>query len=382
MKKICFVTTVSLTMKAFVLESAKYLHEKGGYDVTLICNNDDEFAASLPEYIKFIPVSMARGVDLSAISSVFQFIKIFRKEKFDIIQYSTPNASLYASIGAFIAGAKVRRYSQCGIRYVAFEGFSRKFFKIFEKITCRLSTQVKAQSPKNMQFAIDEGLCKKDKISVIGIGGTIGVDLSQCRSFDNNEAKKELREKYGIPQDAFVYGYVGRVNVDKGTNELITAFNKNAKDDENIYLALVGMLDDANPISDENLEIAKKHPRIIMTGNVDFNEVYPHMAMFDVLVHPTYREGFGKVLQEAMGVGLPIITTNVPGPSEVVENNVSGILCEVKDSDDLAEKMLLLRNDGELLKNIAAAGSKRAEKYFDRPIMLKNILDDMNKTAN
>ena len=382
MKKICFVTTVSLTMKAFVLESAKYLHENGGYDVTLICNNDDEFAASLPEYIKFIPVSMARGVDLSAISSVFQFIKIFKKEKFDIIQYSTPNASLYASIGAFLAGARVRRYSQCGIRYVAFEGFSRKFFKIFEKITCKLSTAIKAQSPKNMQFAIDEGLCKKDKISVIGIGGTIGVDLSQCRSFDNNEAKKELREKYGIPQDAFVYGYVGRVNVDKGTNELITAFNKNSKDDENIYLALVGMLDDANPISDENLEIAKNHPRIIMTGNVDFNEVYPHMAMFDVLVHPTYREGFGKVLQEAMGVGLPIITTNVPGPSEVVENNISGILCEVKNSDDLAEKMLLLRNDGELLKNIAEAGSKRAEKYFDRPIMLKNILDDMNETAN
>lgn len=382
MKKICFVTTVSLTMKAFVLESAKYLHNEGGYDVTLICNNDDEFAASLPEYIKFIPVSMARGVDLSAISSVFQFIKIFRKEKFDIIQYSTPNASLYASIAAFLTRTKVRRYSQCGIRYVAFEGFSRKFFKIFEKITCKLSTQVKAQSPKNMQFAIDEGLCKKDKISVIGIGGTIGVDLAQCRSFDNAVVKKELRQKYGIPENAFVYGYVGRVNVDKGTNELITAFNKNAKEDENIYLALVGMLDDANPISEENLEIAQNHPRIIMTGNVDFNEVYPHMAMFDVLVHPTYREGFGKVLQEAMGVGLPIITTNVPGPSEVVENNVSGILCEVKDADDLAEKMLILRNDEELLKNIAEAGSKRAEKYFDRPIMLKNILDDMNETAN
>ena len=65
MKKICFVTTVSLTMKAFVLETAKYLHKEGGYDVTLICNNDEEFAKSLPEYIKFIPVSMARGVDLS-----------------------------------------------------------------------------------------------------------------------------------------------------------------------------------------------------------------------------------------------------------------------------------------------------------------------------
>ena len=382
MKKICFVTTVSLTMKAFVLEAAKYLHNEGGYDVTLICDNDEEFAASLPEYIKFIPVSMARGVDFSAISSIIQFIKIFKKEKFDIIQYSTPNASLYASIGAFLAGAKVRRYSQCGIRYVAFEGLSRKFFKIFEKITCKLSTQIKAQSPKNMEFAIDEGLCKKEKISVIGIGGTIGVDLAQCRSFDHNIAKKELREKYGIPQDAFVYGYVGRINVDKGTNELISAFSKISEKKEDVYLALVGMLDDANPISPENLEIANTNPRIIMTGNVPFDEVYPHMAMFDVLVHPTYREGFGKVLQEAMGVGLPIITTDVPGPSEVVENNVSGILSKVKDADDLAEKMLLLREDETLLRNLAQAGTQRAEKYFDRPIMLRNILEDMNKTTN
>ena len=382
MKKICFVTTVSLTMKAFVVESAKYLHNKGGYDITLICNDDKEFAESLPDYIKFIPVSMARGVDLSAISSVLQFIKIFRKEKFDIIQYSTPNASLYASIGAFLARTKIRRYSQCGIRYVAFEGFSRKFFKIFEKITCKLSTHIKAQSPKNMQFAIDEGLCKKDKISVIGIGGTIGVDLAQCRSFDHSEAKCSLREKYNIPQDAFVYGYVGRVNVDKGTNELISAFNKISKEDKDVYLALVGMLDDANPISDENLEIAKTHPRIVMTGNVDFNEVYPHMAMFDVLTHPTYREGFGKVLQEAMGVNIPIITTDVPGPSEVIENNVSGILCKVQDPEDLCKKMELLYNDAELRESFRKAGKERAEKYFDRPIMLNNILVDMNKIMN
>ncbi len=382
MKKLCFITTVSLTMKAFVVESAKHLHDEGGYDITLICNDDKEFAESLPDYIKFIPVSMARGVDFSALSSILQFLKIFRKEKFDLIQYSTPNASLYASIAGFLARVKIRRYSQCGIRYVAFEGFSRKFFKIFEKITCKLSTQIKAQSPKNMEFAVDEGLCKKDKISVIGIGGTIGVDLKQCRSFDHEKVKKELRERYGIPQDAFVYGYVGRINVDKGTNELITAFSKLSEENKDTYLALVGMLDDANPISPENLEIAKSNPRIIMTGNVPFDEVYPHMAMFDVLVHPTYREGFGKVLQEAMGVGLPIITTDVPGPSEVIENNVSGILCRVKDSDDLAQKMLILHNDKELLGSLAQAGSKRAEKYFDRPIMLNNILEDINKTVN
>lgn len=140
------------------------------------------------------------------------------------------------------------------------------------------------------------------------------------------------------------------------------------------------MMDDTNPISQKNIEIAQNNDHIIMTGNVSPDQVYPHMAMFDILTHPTYREGFGKVLQEAMGVGIPIITTNVPGPSEVIENNVSGLLVKVKDVKDLAEKMNLLYMDKNLKNIFATEGRARAEKYFDRPIMLNNILVDLNET--
>ena len=63
MKKICICTTISSTMKSFVVETAKYLYEKCGYDITLICNGDGSFEQSLPEYIHFIPVHMARGID-------------------------------------------------------------------------------------------------------------------------------------------------------------------------------------------------------------------------------------------------------------------------------------------------------------------------------
>ena len=236
MKKICIVTTVSITMKSFVVETAKYLHNESGYDVTLICNNDDEFAKSLPEYIHYIPVKMARGISFSGISSTLKLRKIFKKEKFDLIEYMTPNASFYSSIAGKLAGVKKRVYSQCGIRYVSLSGFGRKVFKLIERLTCKLSTHVRAQSPKNMEFAIEEKLCPREKISVIGIGGTIGVSLEECRSFDKCEARKEYREKYGIPQNAFLYGYVGRVNADKGINELIVAFSQLCEKKENVYL--------------------------------------------------------------------------------------------------------------------------------------------------
>ena len=58
MKKICFVTTVSITLRAFVLETAKYIHENTDWDITFICNYDEEFAKSLPDYIRYIPVQM------------------------------------------------------------------------------------------------------------------------------------------------------------------------------------------------------------------------------------------------------------------------------------------------------------------------------------
>ena len=382
MKKICFVTTVSVTMKSFVLETAKHLHNECGYDVTLICSPDEAFQKSLPEYIRFIPVEMVRGVSLSGVASMLKLAKIFKRERFDLIEYMTPNASFYSSMAGFLSGTKLRIYSQCGIRYVSFSGFKRTVFKTVEKLTCAFSTHVKGQSPKNMQFAIDEGLCKADKISVVGIGGTIGVELDKCRAFDHAQKRAELRKKYGIPENAFVYGYVGRVNADKGINELVEAFKIVSETKKDAYLVLVGMLDDANPISEENLAYAKERENIVLTGNVPASEVYHHMAMFDVLTHPTYREGFGKVIQEAMGVGVPIITTNVPGPSEVIEDGVSGILCEVKNPQDLADKMKLLYENDSMRESFSTAGLERAEKYFDRPIMLNNILVDMNGILN
>lgn len=378
--KICALTTISKTMDWFVVDSMRNL-SNNGYEVTLVCNMEDGFAERNCDYAKCINIQMSRGASFCDIIKVpIQLYNLFRRERFDVIYYTSPNVSLYASVAGWLAGVKCRFYNQCGLRYVSFEGKKRSLFKFIEKITCSFSTTIRGQSKLNRQFAIDEGLCPAEKISVVGIGGTTGVSLKECDSFNADEAKARLRVKYGIPEKGFLYGYVGRVNADKGINELITAFVELQKNHEDVYLALVGMIDDTNPISEENMRIAKGNNHICFTGNVPPGEVYAHMAMFDVLVHPTYREGFGKVLQEAMGVRLPIITTDVPGPSEVVEKGVSGLLVEDHNAVELCEKMEQLYSDSTLREALAQQGRMRAEKFFDRPIMLNNILEDINKT--
>ena len=352
---------------------------QNGYEITLVSNMEPGFAERNRDYATCLHLPMSRGAGVADLfTKPFFLWKYFRQHRFDIIYYTSPNVSLYASLAGWLAGVKFRVYSQCGLRYVAFQGIKRVIFKWVEKLTCMFSTHVRGQSPLNRQFAIDEGLCSAEKISVVGIGGTIGVNLCQCDAIDIPTEKKSKRCQYGVAESAFVYGYVGRINADKGINELIKAFLQVHAQHKNTHLVLVGMLDDANPITEENLKTAQTHPAITLTGNVPPAEVYNHMAMFDVLTHPTYREGFGKVLQEAMGMHLPIITTNVPGPSEVIENGISGILVEIKAPQDLANKMEMLYKDADMRNNLARNARERAVKFFDRPIMLQNILDDLN----
>lgn len=377
-KKLCFVTTIQMTMDWFVLPIAKHL-ANNGYEVTLVSTMDDDFKQKVSSFAKTYDLEMKRGgvSVFKMLGIISRLRKFFKKEKFDIVEYATPNASFYASIAARQAGIKVRNYNQWGIRYVSASGFSRFLLKRIEKMTCRYSTSIRAQSPKNMEFGIKEGLYKRSKVKVLGIGGTVGVILSDYDLENKAKIKEEIYLKYAIPSKAFLYGFVGRINKDKGVNELITAFRE--IEDDNAYLMLVGLEDRVNPIREDLLSWAKDSKRVIFTGEIPAFEVPSYLLAFDLLVHPTYREGFGKILQEAMAAKTPVLTTDVPGPSEVVEDGISGMLVPAEDAKALQEMMEALKKDGVKRDLIAENGRLRAEQYFNREYMVNNHLLDVNE---
>ena len=377
-KKICALTTISKTMDWFVTENMRNLAENG-YEVTLICNMEQGFKERNADYAKCINISMKRGVCIKdLITMPFKLERIFKKNKFDIIYYTSPNVSLYSGIAGKAAGVKNRVYCQYGLRYVSYKGVKRKVFKAAEKLSCSLATTVRSASPKNRQRVIDSGLCSADKIKVLGIGGTIGVDLKRCDEIDKADTRKRLRAENNIPESDFLFGFVGRINADKGINELIEAFLKLGEERKDVSLCLVGMFDDTNKVNDELIKKAQASEKIFFTGDVPPRQVYSHIAMFDALVHPTYREGFGMVLQEAMGMSVPILTTDVIGASEVVERDKSGLLVKPADVKALKRGMERILSDESLRLTLAENGRKRAEKHFNRPLMLANILEDLN----
>ena len=366
-------------MKSFVVETAKYLHNECGYDVTLICSPDEAFAKSLPDYLHFIPVDMPRGAKLSGFKSIKVFRKIFREQKFDMVQYSTPNAACYASIAAKWAKVPIRLYCQWGIRYVGLSGVSRVIFKTIEKLVCKNSTHIRSVSHKNMAFAISEGLYKSEKASVVGNGGTIGVDMALYDINNKSEWRASIREKYGLLQSDFIYGFAGRISKDKGCEELLEAFFEVSNNNERAKLLIVGPFENDCGVSSELLEKAKNSDRIVFTDRVDPSEMKKYYSAMDVLVHPTYREGFGMVIQEAGALAVPTITTNIPGASEVMEDGVSCLLAEPKSTEQLAEQMSKVIISDELTKNLGLQAYERTKKLYNRPVMLEFQRKDYEK---
>ena len=193
MKKICFVTTIAASLRTFLLKQAEALHNTGEYEVYFISNPDPQIEKEFPKYVKFYPIQMKRGVGIDGLYVIPKLVRIFRKERFDIVQYFTPNASFYASTAARIAGIPCRIYSQWGILYVGFKGIKRKTFKYIEKRVCRNSTVIEVENRANLEFSHKERLYPDDKGYVIWNGSASGVSLDKYDIEKKDEWRSTIR---------------------------------------------------------------------------------------------------------------------------------------------------------------------------------------------
>ena len=375
MKKICFVTTISGTLDSFVLNTAKYIHENTDWDITFICNYDKQFEEKLPDYIHYIPVKMQRGINLGGIKAIVELKRIFKREKFDLIQYSTPNASLYASVAGKLAKVPVRLYCQWGMVFVGFSGIKRRIFKLMEKSICKLSTWIEPDSKSNLDFAHEQGLYPEDKGSVIWNGSASGVNLQKFDISQKSDYRKAIRSQYQIPEDAFVYGFVGRITRDKGINELLSAFKQLSP--ENSYLMLVGSEEINKNIDFDLFNWSKSSENVIYTGSTSVVEQY--LSAMDVYILPSYREGFGSGVIEAEAMGLPVIVSNIPGPTDAMLKDETGLVVEKADVKSLKEAMERIRTDRELYQSLASNTLAFAENNFEQGKLFEHILDDRKK---
>lgn len=375
MKKICYVVTVSVSIKAFFIPQLKFLADNG-YDVTVICSSDNKLQELLGEKIKYIPVDIPRGLSfLGSVKTIRTLKKVFKREKFDMVQYSTPNAAFYSSIASKKAKVKIRNYHLMGLRYLGAKGIFRKILKKIEKIAIKNSTSVECVSSSNLDLCVKEKLLIPEKATVVYNGSTGGIDLSRFNAKYSKIYREEKRNAYKISDTEFLFGFVGRITKDKGIEELFSAFNKLSSEFEHVKLVMVGDIEKNNNLSEKTLEELKSNKKIIsISATPEIEKYYP---MLDALVLPSYREGFGNVVIEAEAMGVPVLVSDIPGPIDAMQDGVTGLKFKVKDVNDLYDTMK------KALDFKSSSWGENAIKFardeFDSNKLNQKILERKNK---
>src|SRR5690606_17293256 len=103
---------------------------------------------------------------------------------------------------------------------------------------------------------------------------------------------------------------------------------------------------------EDDIRLIKTHQNIKFVGRHD--DIRPYLALSDVFVFPSYREGFPNAVLEACAMDLPCIVTDINGCNEIVSNNVNGLLIEPRNDKALEKAMILLANDDNLRIRLAS----------------------------
>jgi len=199
---------------------------------------------------------------------------------------------------------------------------------------------------------------------------TNGVSLGR---FKKNSCPKALREKYNLPQEAFLFLTVGRNHPKKGFSDLIRASSL-LKKTTSVPFTVVIAGANTEPLS---ALIAKEglNDTIFCLGEIgaDSKNVidadWPSQDLVDLyktadaFIFPSHIESFGIALIEAMAAGLPIITTDGPGCIDVIENGSYGKMVSVGDVSALAEAMYKIRTDANLRSHYMEASRQRAKDF-------------------
>lgn len=374
-KKICFVVTVALAAKNFLQWSFEDMHN-AGYDISLICDMDEEYIKSLPKFVHTYPMAMERGVDVRGMQrAIKQMTEIFKREKFDIVQYSTPNASLYASIASKKAKIPVRLYCQWGMVYLGFSGIKKSIFKFIEKYTCKNSTDVQPDSKGNLDFCRENGFYSEKKSRIVWNGCANGLNVSKFDLSKKDGYREEIRKKYGFSDSDIVLGFLGRIGRDKGFNELMLAFKQLKEKYSFVKLLYVGYNEKPDTVDQDLLRYFDDCEDIISTnGWVDDPQRY--LSAMDIFMFPSYREGFGNVVIEAEAMAVPVVVSDIPGPQNGMVDGVTGFKVPAREVLPLVEKTSVLIEDDALREQFGKAGAKFVVDNFDSRVLIKKIIEN------
>lgn len=373
--KLFRLTTIPLSLSVLLKGQLAYLNQY--YHVMAIASDKDQKdweVIAEREGVACKPIRMERDISLwNDVVALIRLYSLFVKERPHIIHANTPKASLLGMIAGKLARVPHRIYTVTGLRFEAEQGKKRVLLVAMERLTCWAATKVIPEGDGVKQTLLRNRITDKPLVKIAN-GNINGIDTT---FFSREAILPEEREhkKYilDITAEDTVFCFVGRLVGDKGINELVHAFVKLNQAYPATKLLLVGPLEEElDPLDAETKRYIDYHTAIITTGFCA--DIRPYLAISDIFVFPSYREGFPNVVMQAGAMDLPCIVTDINGCNEIIIQDVNGLIIPPKDETVLSEAMMVLLSDCELRSRLARTSRKMISERYEQSLVWKELL--------
>lgn len=364
-KKIIRAVTVSESCVFFseIIEKMR----SDGYEMVALSSPGWELDEIRDKGFKTIEVPMERHIAIVRdLRSLFSLIKVFRKEKPQVVHSMTPKAGLLCMIASWLARVPVRIHTFTGLVWPTAHGLQRRVLMTTDWLTCACATHIIPEG-EGVKADLQKHITSKP-MKVLGYGNVQGVDMERF----NPDRFSNLEKSVGI----FTFLFVGRIVSDKGINELVWAFSQLFERYPNIRLRLVGdyepELDPLNPETDKTI---KSNSAIEAKGALYGDELLEAYATADCFIMPSYREGFPNSVLEAGAMGLPQIVTDINGSREIITNDVNGLIVSSKDRVALYNAMECMLTDDNLRARLKTHAHEMIANRFERGFVQQCQID-------
>jgi glycosyltransferase involved in cell wall biosynthesis len=374
MEKLIRITTIPISIEKLLENQLFFM--KDYYDVKAISSDKENLErVGKLQKVPVYAVEMTRKItpwqDLKALWKLYCY---FKKEQPLIVHTHTPKAGTIGMIASKLAGVPHRLHTVAGLPLLETKGNKRKLLNLVEKITYSCASKIYPNSKGLKNIITKEGFCRLEKIKIIANGSTNGINTQIFNpEMVSNEVQEHLKKTLGIAPTDFVFTYVGRLTGDKGINELLLVFKKITVAFKNTKLLLVGFFEpNLDPLHKKTLSEIENNPQVIYAPFQ--NDVRPYYAVSDVLVFPSYREGFPNVVLEAGAMGLPTIACDINGCNEILEEGINGILIPPKDTNALFTAMEKIIIDSDLRNYLQKNARPMIVSRFEQIVVWNALL--------
>ena len=372
--KVAQITTIDMGLHLLLLNQLCSIR-RAGYRVVGISSPGPARPVIEAAGIRHIPVPMTRSFTPSAdLVSLLRLYRVMRRERFDIVHTHNPKPGLLGQLAARMAGVPIVLNTLHGFYFHDhMHPLWRRFYIGMERIAAHCSDVILSQNREDMQTAIEEGICRPEKIKYLGNG----IDLNR---FDLDQtprvAVQQKHAEVGLPQGAQVVGFVGRLAARrKGFLEFLAAGRRVVQRLPAVRFLVVGDADYGKPdaVRPEAARSYGIEDHCLFLGRQPNEELPALYALMDVLVLPSLFEGIPRVVMEASAMGVPAVATDVKGNREAIEHGCNGLLVPLGDIQSLSNAIIQLLTEPDKAQRMGEWGRRIARERFDEGLVFEKV---------